>query len=81
MTYIWLILGLLFIIIIGMSRGTKQRDKHNEDVLRALRNLQPPPNPGNVGNNTDPRFQFTKAHCGQKLMASARTCPKCGVKL
>ncbi len=81
MFYVGLIVILLFVIVIGMSRGAKQRERHNEDILRTLGNLQPTKNPGNIGGNSDPKFQFTKSHCGQKLMAAARTCPKCGVSL
>jgi hypothetical protein len=81
MFYVVLIIFLLFLILKGLGSGAKQREKHNEDVLRSLGNMQQVKNPENVGSSADPRFQFTKSHCGQKLMASARNCPRCGVKL
>ena len=81
MFYIGLIVILLFLVVKGLSSGAKQSAKQNKDMLRALGNLQSVKNPTNVGSNAEAKFQFTKSHCGQKLMAAAQHCPKCGVKL
>lgn len=80
---VWIGLAILIVLVFifkAAGAASTQQQVGNEEILQALREAQYRQDPSG-GSSMDPRFRFTKSHCGQKLMSAAQVCPKCGVRL